>query len=324
MTNNGHLYSVYFAPRGTVRMGELGREIAQQHLRPQDKLIGVIGDAGSGKSMLIKGMFPGLELTNDDEGVNVRPLPILDMLDDPLGGFMGKSGLSLFAAPHTYHLDIRFEQGFHQTPKLAEAILAALKKGKRVIVEHFELVYPFLKMEGSKFPINADLLIGVGEEVVVTRPNLFGPLPDDIAKVSYYSINFRKMAHSAEDLTSYFLFQQFHDNFEHADVRHGFVLCFHEQPMINVEKLEQKVKNAIKEDLPISFLDDEHIRIGDITQYCTGPRNHVKSTGKIEGFTLMKEIPYDPITKRYLLVGLVGHEGEARLGEDIDKIERIY
>lgn len=85
MSYISHLYSIYFAPRGNIRMAELGMQIAQQYLRPTDKLIGVIGDAGSGKSMLVKGMFPGLELTNDDEGVNVRPLPLLEMLDDPLG-----------------------------------------------------------------------------------------------------------------------------------------------------------------------------------------------------------------------------------------------
>ena len=65
-----HLYSVYFAPRGLTRMADLGMQIAQQYLSPFDKLIGIIGEAGSGKSMLVKGMFPGLELTNDDEGVN--------------------------------------------------------------------------------------------------------------------------------------------------------------------------------------------------------------------------------------------------------------
>ena len=81
MSYISHLYSIYFAPRGNERMAELGMQIAQQYLRPMDKLIGIIGDAGSGKSMLVKGMFPGLELTNDDEGVNVRPLPILEMLD---------------------------------------------------------------------------------------------------------------------------------------------------------------------------------------------------------------------------------------------------
>ena len=63
-------------------MADLGMQIAQQYLSPFDKLIGIIGEAGSGKSMLVKGMFPGLELTNDDEGVNVRPLPILHLDTD--------------------------------------------------------------------------------------------------------------------------------------------------------------------------------------------------------------------------------------------------
>ena len=78
-TLQSHLYSVYFAPRGYARMAELGMQIAAQYLSPFDRLIGIIGEAGSGKSILVKGMFPGLELTNDDEGVNVRPLPILDI-----------------------------------------------------------------------------------------------------------------------------------------------------------------------------------------------------------------------------------------------------
>lgn len=324
MMFNEHLYSVYFAPRGANRMAELGRDIAQLHLRPQDQLIGIIGDAGSGKSMLIKGMFPGLELTNDDEGVNIRPLPLLDMLDDPLGGGLGKAGFSLFATPHTYHIDIRFEQGFTQTATLAQAILSAVKKGKRVVIEHYELVYPFMKLPESSLPVNADLLIGIGEEVLVTRPNLFGPLPDDIANVSYKSLIYRKMAHSAEDLTTYFLGQQFHEDFVHGDVRHGFVLAFREKPMLNLERLEQRVLAAIEQDVPISFVDEEHIKIGDAVVLCTGPRNHVKSAGKIQDFTLIKELPYDPISGCYLLVGLVGHRGEAKVGEDIDKIRDIY
>ena len=55
-------YSVYFAPRGARRMLAIGRQIAQQHLDAQDRLIGLMGEAGSGKSLLIKGMFPGLNL----------------------------------------------------------------------------------------------------------------------------------------------------------------------------------------------------------------------------------------------------------------------
>ncbi|MBR3755914.1 MAG: alanine-tRNA synthetase second additional domain-containing protein, partial [Firmicutes bacterium] len=61
---SSHLYTNFFAPRGNQRMLNLGMQIAQQYLNPNDKLIGIIGDAGSGKSMLIKGMFPGLDLCN--------------------------------------------------------------------------------------------------------------------------------------------------------------------------------------------------------------------------------------------------------------------
>jgi hypothetical protein len=103
------IQSQFFAPRGRRRIFDLGMQIAQQYLSPHDKLIGFIGDAGSGKSALIKGMFPGLELTNDDDGVNVRPLPILDVGEEH--GFFN---------PHTYHLDIRFETGFTQIHVLAD------------------------------------------------------------------------------------------------------------------------------------------------------------------------------------------------------------
>ena len=153
-----HIISKYFAPRGTKRMYELGMQLGQLYLAPDDKLIGVIGDAGSGKSSLIRGMFPGLELTNDDNGVYVRPLPILDLVGfgggfsmGGFGGMGGMGGLAGFhmAEPHTYHLDIRFENGFTGMRELAEAIQTALRKGKRVVVEHFDLVYPLLGVEES-------------------------------------------------------------------------------------------------------------------------------------------------------------------------------
>ena len=155
-----HILSSYFAPRGHKRMYELGMQLAQLYLSPFDKLIGIIGDAGSGKSALLRGMFPGLELTNDDDGVYVRPLPILDQT----GGYF---------TPHTYHLDIRFENGFTQMSVLADAIIEALHNGKRVIVEHFDLVYPLLGF-------NANLLIGVGEQILISRPTLFGPEPEEM------------------------------------------------------------------------------------------------------------------------------------------------
>ena len=57
---NNHVLSSYFAPRGHNRMYALGMQLAQLYLSPFDKLIGIIGEAGSGKSALIRGMFPGL------------------------------------------------------------------------------------------------------------------------------------------------------------------------------------------------------------------------------------------------------------------------
>ena len=291
-----HLYSVYFAPRGNTRMFALGRQIAQQYLHPEDQLIGIIGDAGSGKSVLVKGMFPGLELTNDDNGVYVRPLPLLEQDNN-----------FAFFSPHTYHVDIRFENGFTQMSVLAEAIIEALNKGRRVIVEHFDLVYPLL---GA----NANLLIGVGEQVLVARPNVFGPEPEELKEVVYQSLPYRLMAHSAEDICEMFI-----DEFDvhrcgHDDVKHGFALYFpNTKPSFDIKELEQKVNAIIAQDVPITYMDENHITIGDKVQMCSGPRIHVKHTGQIQGFKLLDHFIYDRFKDRYLLVGCVGENSEALL-----------
>ena len=286
-------YAVYFAPRGKIRLLNIGHLIAQRYLSPLDKLIGFIGDAGAGKSLLIKGMFPGLELTNDDEGINIRPLPLLKTVDKN------------YFASHTYHIDIRFESAFTQMHTLVDAIKKAIEKGKRVIIEHFDLLYPHLG-------INAELIIGVGEEVIVTRPSIFGPVPDDIAKIVFKSIKYRLMAHSAEDLTSLVLEENFGYstvNTVHTDVKHGFVLEFENKPDIDIEKLEEKVKGFIESAEDICFYDDTHIRIGEKRKcFCTGPRIHVQNTENIENFRLLKDFRFDPITKLYALVGIVGDE----------------
>ncbi len=295
------LYSVYFAPRVYVRMVQMGREIAQRHLSPFDKLIGVIGDAGSGKSLLIRGMFPGLELTNDDNGVNVRPLPLLDI--DDVG----------FYQAHTYHMDARFEGAFTPLPELAQAVLAALEKGKRVIVEHFELLYSLLGL-------NAALLIGIGDEIIVSRPTIFGPVPEDIARTVFASIKYRRMAHTAEDLTEHVLADLSIGKYTHGDVRRGFILRFQNPVDIDVVKVQESVRGLIREDLPITFIDQEHIRIGGLLHRCTGPRMHVASTGRVENFRFLNEIHYDALSGDYLLVGLVGTapEGQAR---DLNQIQ---
>lgn len=286
---NGHLYSVYFAPRGRDRMYALGMQIAQLHLSPFDRIIGVIGEAGSGKSMLIKGMFPGLELTNDDEGVNIRPLPILCQEDE-----------NRFYSPHTYHLDMRFEMGFTQLHVLVDAIRQAVDRGKRVIVEHFDLLYEALGF-------NADLIVGIGEEVIVTRPNVFGPLPDTIASIVHKSIRTRQMAHTAEDLCERHMSHEDYLRCEHDDIKNGFLLTFPDvRPEIDIQRLEELVLEDIRADLPVEYADDGHVRIGGSTQPCTGPRTHVSSTGKIEGFRLLKKLIWDARSGRWLLVGRVG------------------
>lgn len=291
-----HNISSYFAPRGHKRMYTLGMQLAQQYLAPSDRLIGVIGDAGSGKSALIRGMFPGLELTNDDNGVYVRPLPLLDQ----------GTGFSMFA-PHTYHLDIRFETGFTQMNVLADAISEALHNGKRVIVEHFDLVYPILG-------IQADLLIGVGEEILVTRPTIFGPDPQEIVSQVYKSLPYRLMSHTAEDLCELCLPKEDLERCGHDDVKHGFVLYFPDYPpKIDLVELEKKLYDLIDQDLPVTYIDENHVSIGGVSHRCTGPRIHVSSTGQIKDFHLLYNFIHDPLNKRYLLVGIVGQENIDKL-----------
>jgi len=284
-----HLYSIFFAPRGNERMVDLGMQIAQQYLSPFDKIVGLLGVAGSGKSMVIKGMFPGLELTNDDEGVNVRPLPLLSVEETG------------FYTAHTYHVDIRFESAFTQLHELADAIHYAVSKGKRVIVEHFDLIYEQLGR-------NAHLLIGIGEEVIITRPTLFGPKPKEITDIVFKSVATRLMVHTAEDICEFVLERQGIGPhlYEHADVRHGFILSFVNEPNIDFDALETDVNNLINEDVSVSYVDETHIMIGEEVHRCTGPRMHVRSAGEIEKVTFLKELLREPITDLYLLVGVVG------------------
>lgn len=289
-----HILSSYFAPRGHHRMYALGMQLAQLYLSPFDKLIGIIGEAGSGKSALLRGMFPGLELTNDDDGVYVRPLPLLDQN----GGFF---------TPHTYHLDIRFENGFTQMSVLADAILEALNNGKRVIVEHFDLIYPLLG-------INANLLIGVGEQVLISRPTIFGPEPEELKDKVYESLAYRLMAHSAEDLCEMCMPKEDMERCGHDDVRHGFVITFPEtKPAFDILELEKKVNDMIAQNLPITYEDANHISVNGKSHYCTGPRIHVSHTGKIENLHLLPHFIYDQFNRNYLLVGCVGKGAEDNL-----------
>jgi len=284
-------FAVYYAPRGRYRLYVLGSELSQRFLYPNDLLIGIIGPEGSGKSTLIKGLFPGLELTNDDDGINNSPAPIFQF--DETNYFSG----------HTFHLDVRHELAFHQMYEIVDVIKKVLQANRRVIVEHFDLIYKALGF-------NAQIIFGIGEEVKVYRPSILGPSPIKIREVAEANIKYRLMAHTAEDIVGCILERDHGIKRDtlHSDVRHGFVIGFNEKPDINLDQLEQKAVGIIKDNIPILPLEGDYIGIGEQKFYCTGKRIHVKSTGKIEYFRLFKEYKYDPISKKYLLIGMVGEE----------------
>lgn len=288
----------YYAPRGRKRLFLLGSELAHRYLQPTDYLVGIIGSEGSGKSTLIKGLFPGLELTNDDDGLNVRTTPIFDFNEDD------------FFCPHTYHLDIRYELAFHQMHEIVDSIKRVLQAGKRVIVEHFDLLYPHLGH-------NAQLIIAIGEEVSIYRPTIFGPSPFKIKEKVDKEVRYRLMAHSAEDLVGSIMEKTYgqRPQFLHSDVPHGFMLKFRNKPEFDLNDLEKRVLEAIAQNIEISPGKGDHITMNGEEVMCTGKRLHVKSTGEIKNFRLHKSFIFDPISEFYLMVAMVGEEDLSGLWE---------
>ena len=206
--------SQYFAPRGRERLMFLGEQIAHRHLHYDDKLIGIVGDAGSGKSSLINGMFPGLELSNDDDAINPRKImQVRNLMED-------------LPDAATYHLDMRFQMAFTQMYEIVDFVRNILEKKRRIVIEHFNLLYPALGL-------NADIIVGIGEEIIVTRPTIFGPIPESIYEIVHTSLTFRKMAHTAEEVVAQVLMNEFDvsiDDFYSSDIRNGFVLKFPKEP----------------------------------------------------------------------------------------------
>lgn len=292
-----NLYNFFFAPRGNRRMMELGMKITQMYLNPFDKIIGIIGAKDSGKSMLIKGMFPGIQTVEADDEFDILNMPLLSA--DDVG----------FYTPRTFHVDVRAAVKYVSLKEIAQAIRDVTGRNKRVIVEHFEILYPVLKR-------NADLLIGIGEEVIVTRPSLFGPLPDNIADIVFNSLIYRKMAHSAEDLFGYCVKDIERPSYTRSDIKHGFMINYAQKPPFDLEEIEAKMLDLIGQDLPIVPYDEEHIKIGDCVMPCTGPLMHVESTGKIENFALVKEFYYESKFREYVVAGTIGHKHEKTEADD--------
>jgi len=297
------VYANYYAPRGRERLYMLGSELSQRYLLPSDFLIGIIGAEGSGKSTLIQGLFPGLHLTNDDDGINMQSAPLYDFDQNN------------YLTGHTFHIDVRYELAFKQMHDIVFHVNNAVSHGRRVIVEHFDLLYEALGY-------NAHILFGVGEEVIVARPNIFGPFPKRIKDVVNKTIKFRLMAHSAEDITTYILAKEYNYKRDilHSDIKHGFVINFSKKPDISPHEIEEKVQNIINQNIPIKIIKEDKIKIGNMEIYCTGTRTHVKSTGEIKNFRLLEDLQYDPLSKEYLLVGIVGNNEKA----GFDDIMEIY
>ena len=162
-------------------------------------------------------------------------------------------------------------------------------------------------------------MVGIGEEIIITRPNMFGPLPENIAKIVHKSVVYRKAAHTLEDLCVHFMGEGYAQDGPRSDVRHGFVLEFEQKPDVNLFQLEKKVKEAVAQDLPVSYYDEHHVQIGPYILECLGPRMHISSTGKIGDFTLVKEYPQDPRNGYYMLIGLLGQHQS----DDIKDFNRI-
>lgn len=298
-----NLYNFFFAPRGNRRLMELGRKITQMYLNPFDKIIGIIGAKDSGKSMLIRGMFPGIQMVESEDEFDILNMPLLNVED------VG------FYTPKTFHVDVRSAQKYVSLENIAEAVLHVISKNKRVIVEHFEILYPALQR-------NADLLIGIGEEVIVTRPSLFGPLPDNLKDIVFNSLIYRKMAHSAEDLFGFCVKDMEKPRCIRSDIKHGFMLNYTEKPSFDLEEIEGEILELIHKDLPIKPYDQNHIQIGDYVMDCTGPLLHVESTGKIEDFSLVKEYYYEPKFHLYAVAGTVGYKHEeTETNEELNNIE---
>ena len=101
-------------------------------------------------------MFPGLQLSNDDDIVN--PHKMLQV----------RNSMMEVDEATTFHIDIRFQMAFTQMFEIVDYVNSLLERNRRVVVEHFNLLYPALGR-------NADIIVGIGEEIIVTRPSLFGP-----------------------------------------------------------------------------------------------------------------------------------------------------
>lgn len=234
-------------------------------------------------------MFPGLELSNDDDIINPRKImQVRDLMQD-------------IPDAATYHLDMRFQMAFTQMYEIVDFVHKVLEMNRRVVIEHFNLLYQALG-------VNADIIVGIGEEIIVTRPTIFGPIPESIYEIVHESLKFRKMAHTAEEVVAQVLMKRFGitvDDFYSSDIRNGFVLKFNKKPKIDIYELETLSQKMLSKNLDVSYYDEDHIQMGDKIIPCDGARFHVSNTSEIEHFSLVKKLIKNPKTNVFNLIGVI-------------------
>ena len=101
-------------------MMELGMKITQMYLNPFDRIIGIIGAKDSGKSWLIKGMFPGIQTVESDDEFDILNMPLLN--SEEVG----------FYTPKTFHVDVRAARKYVSLEEISKAVLHVISQHKRV------------------------------------------------------------------------------------------------------------------------------------------------------------------------------------------------
>ena len=173
---------------------------------------------------------------------------------------------------------------FTQMYEIVDFVKKVLQNKRRIVIEHFNLLYEALGM-------NADIIVGIGEEIIVTRPTIFGPIPQSIYEIVHQSLTYRKMAHTAEEAVVQVLESEFGistDDFFSSDIRNGFVLKFAKEPKVDLERLSILSQEILSQNLDVSYYDEDHIKMGDKIIVCDGVAFMSKTRQRLNSFRCIK------------------------------------
>ena len=165
-------------------------------------------------------------------------------------------------------------------------------------MEHFDLLYPTLKM-------NAHVLVGIGQEVIIARRAFSAPSGRDQAVV-FKSLH-PEDGPSAEDVPSISLKGWAYRRRKGTAMSAAALSSITASGLAELALAERAGQGDDRPGSTINPAGNRKITIGEMSLHCTGPR-HVRSTGEIKNFRLGKEYLRDPLTGIYSIVGKVGNE----------------